>query len=55
MLENVKVFARRRRRIQGYDNTWTFSLKTAKLKKPNWFKETIFIQNKKFERYNFIL
>ena len=29
ILENVKVFARRQ---QGYDNTATFSLKTAELK-----------------------
>ena len=32
ILENVKVFAWRRRRRQGYDNTSTFSSKTAKLK-----------------------
>ena len=34
IFENVKVFARRRRRRrrQGYDNTSTFSSKTAELK-----------------------
>ena len=35
ILENVKVFAqscRNRRQSQGYDNTSTFSSKTAKLK-----------------------
>ena len=41
ILKNVKLFAGRRRKQQGYDNTSTFSSKTAKLKNVGHIKVLI--------------
>ena len=58
ILQNVQVFApprrRRRRRRQSYDNTSTFSLKTAELKTTT--KGIAFIDNwNKAKNINFIV